>query len=402
MGVVYKARDTRLNRLAAIKVLPPAATISQERKLRFFQEARAASALNHPNIITVYEIDRTDGVDFIAMEFVEGKTLDRLIPGRGMRLRDLFKYSVQIADALAAAHGAGIVHRDLKPGNVMVTETGLVKVLDFGLAKLTQPAEVSDTDLTRTMKGPGGGLRTTEGTVLGTAAYMSPEQAEGLEVDTRSDIFSFGLLLYEMVTGHRAFQGASQMSTVAAIIMQEPVPVGEAAPGLPGELERLINRCLRKDRNQRWQAMADVKITLEELKREEDAGRLALGAAKARPLRRPAGWVVALVVVAAAAALLGAWLGGGRGAAGRPAYDLRPLTADSGLTFQPAISPDGTLLAYASDRAGNGVSTCGSGRSPAASPSSSRRRRWTTWSPRFPPTAARSPSARTGTAAGSF
>lgn len=353
MGVVYKARDIRLNRLAAIKVLPPSATLSRERKLRFFQEAKAASALNHPNIVTVYEIDHIDGLDFIAMEYVDGKTLDRLIPRKGMRLSNVFKYSVQIADAIAAAHGVGIVHRDLKPGNVMVTETGLVKVLDFGLAKLTQPSEVSDTDLTRTVKGLGGALRTGEGTIMGTAAYMSPEQAEGLEVDGRSDIFSFGLLLYEVVTGRRAFQGASQMSTVAAIIMQDPAPVREVAQGIPVELERVINRCLQKDRNQRWQAMADVKISLEDLKREDEAGRLEQGTQKPRPSPRPLVWLAAAFLVAAVA-ILGTWLGGRGASRPQPTFDLRPLTADAGLTFQPAISPDGTLLAYASDRAGNG------------------------------------------------
>ncbi|MCP5120633.1 MAG: serine/threonine protein kinase, partial [bacterium] len=195
MGVVYKGRDTKLNRFVAIKILPAEKVNNPERKRRFIQEARAASALNHPNIVTVYEIDEQDGVDFIAMEFVPGQTLDELIPRRGMRLDEVLKYSVPIADALAKAHSAGIVHRDVKPGNIIASEDGLVKVLDFGLAKLTEAGTNSEQDATVTMVA-GQKPRTEDGLVVGTVAYMSPEQAEGRKVDTRSDIFSFGSMLY--------------------------------------------------------------------------------------------------------------------------------------------------------------------------------------------------------------
>jgi serine/threonine protein kinase len=193
MGVVYKGRDVRLNRSVAIKVLPADKVSDPERKRRFIQEARAASALNHPNIITIYDIGNESGIDFIVMEYVEGKTLDQRIPRKGMKSSEVLKLGVQMADALAKAHSAGIVHRDLKPSNVMVTDDGLVKVLDFGLAKLTEVSETGE-EGTRT-------LQSEEGTIIGTLSYMSPEQAEGKKVDARSDIFSFGAVLYEMVTG---------------------------------------------------------------------------------------------------------------------------------------------------------------------------------------------------------
>jgi eukaryotic-like serine/threonine-protein kinase len=186
---------------------------------------------------------RADGVDFISMEFVAGKTLDRLIPRHGMHLADALKYTVQIADALAAAHLAGIIHRDLKPGNVMVNEQGLVKVLDFGLAKLTETVPHDDDIATRTLKTPD----TQEGTILGTAAYMSPEQAEGKTVDARSDIFSFGSVLYEMLTGRRAFQHDTKVSTMAAILREDPKPASQIVEALPAEIERILKRCLRKD-----------------------------------------------------------------------------------------------------------------------------------------------------------
>ena len=202
MGVVYKARDTHLDRFVAIKVLHPDTVADPQRKARFVQEAKAASALNHPNIVHIYDIGTDAGVDFIAMEYVAGKALDQLIPRKGMRLNEALKIAVQIADAMARAHEAGIVHRDLKPSNLMVDEHGVVKVVDFGLAKLTETAEPSGDATTRTAP-----AKTEEGAIVGTVAYMSPEQAEGRALDGRSDIFSFGAVLYEMVTGRRAFSG---------------------------------------------------------------------------------------------------------------------------------------------------------------------------------------------------
>ena len=214
MGVVYKARDTHLDRFVAIKVLPPESLADPERKRRFTQEAKAASALNHPAIVTIHDITHADGTDFIAMEYVQGKTLGELIGRKGLRLKDTLTYAIQAAGALAKAHAVGIVHRDLKPSNIMVTDDGLVKILDFGVAKLTTSNDLDgeESSAAPTMTGHDR-LETTAGTIVGTAAYMSPEQAEGKKVDARSDIFSFGAVLYEMATGTRAFQGTTPALT---------------------------------------------------------------------------------------------------------------------------------------------------------------------------------------------
>ena len=229
MGVVYRAFDTHLDRTVAVKVLRPDAIASPDRKRRFVQEAKSASALNHPGIVHIYDIDSAnlaDGpIDFIAMEFVPGKTLDQYIGKSGLSLKDALKYGIQIADALSRAHAAGIVHRDLKPANIIVADDGRVKLLDFGLAKLT---EVSDGDpASATVTAARENPQTEEGAILGTVAYMSPEQAEGRKVDRRSDIFSFGSVLYEMVTGRRAFEGTNKISTLAAILHTEPKATSE-------------------------------------------------------------------------------------------------------------------------------------------------------------------------------
>jgi Tol biopolymer transport system component/predicted Ser/Thr protein kinase len=343
MGVVYKARDTHLDRFVAIKVLPAEKVADPERKRRFVQEAKSASALNHPNIVTIYDIDQSSGVDFIAMEYVDGKTLDQLIPRKGMRLNEVLKYAVQIADALAAAHPAGIVHRDLKPANVMVTEKGLVKVLDFGLAKLTEPVGSDETRTTETLE-----PHTEEGTIVGTVAYMSPEQAEGKKVDARSDIFSLGSVLYEMVTGQKAFRGTSKMSTLAAILHQEPKPASEVGQAIPADLEKLIGRCLRKDPERRIQHMDDVKLTLLELKEDSDSGRLqaAPAAAKqAKPLRLVIGatTVVALIAIAVAGWY---WLSRQRSAEVETPLKAIPLTSYAGYETIPSFSPDGNFVAF--------------------------------------------------------
>ncbi len=225
MGVVYRAFDTHLDRAVAIKVLRPDATASPDRKRRFVLEAKSASALNHPGIIHIYDIDTADlpegPIEFIAMEFVPGKTLDQCIGRSGLSLKDTLKFGIQIADALARAHAAGIVHRDLKPGNIIVGDDGRVKLLDFGLAKLTEKSEGDPDGLTATMATEDG-PQTEEGAIVGTVAYMSPEQAQGQKVDGVSDIFSFGSVLYEMVTGRRAFDGPNKISTLSAILHFEP------------------------------------------------------------------------------------------------------------------------------------------------------------------------------------
>jgi Tol biopolymer transport system component/predicted Ser/Thr protein kinase len=340
MGVVYLARDTHLDRPVAIKILPPERVADLGRKRRFVQEAKAASALNHPNIITIYDISSDQGVDFIAMEYVAGKALDQMMGRKGLPLRETLKYAVQMADALAAAHEAGIVHRDLKPGNVMVTEKGLVKVLDFGLAKLVEPFEPEGSATVTLEPAP----HTEEGTIVGTVAYMSPEQAEGKKVDARSDIFSFGSVLYEMVTGRRAFQADSKLSTLTALLHREPEPIG---PEAPPELHRIISRCLRKDPARRFQHMEDLKVALEELKEESDSGALAAPAAKP-PVRRVS--PLLLVGVAGAVALAAAawfWFRRAPSPAPQAALTPVPLTSYSGLEDHPSFSPDGTQVAFA-------------------------------------------------------
>src|ERR1700735_4312572 len=258
MGVVYRAFDTHLDRSVAVKVLPSTAVANADRRARFSQEAKSAAALSNRHIITIFDIDtgQVDGqpVDFIAMEYVAGKTLDRLIGRKGIRLNEALRYAIQIADGLAAAHGAGIIHRDLKPANIIVNEQGDVKILDFGLAKLSDPEEPDVYAATESVHLEAM-LKTEAGTIIGTVAYMSPEQADGHKVDERSDIFSLGAVLYEMITGRRAFAGDSKLSTLAAVVHNEPKPMGQAAEDVPREVERIIMRCLRKDPERGWQSM---------------------------------------------------------------------------------------------------------------------------------------------------
>jgi serine/threonine protein kinase len=226
MGVVYKARDQRLGRMVALKLLPASVTSNLERQLRFAQEGKAASALNHPNIVTIYEIDTVGETTFIAMEYIEGQTLARRIPREGLALAEVLRYSIQIAEALSAAHTAGIVHRDLKPANIMITPQGQAKILDFGVAKLIDdglPGRDSNAGTT-SQPTETTTFQTKKGIIVGTCAYMSPEQAQGLSTDARSDVFSFGSVLYEMLTGNRAFAGNTGLSTMAAILHQEPKP----------------------------------------------------------------------------------------------------------------------------------------------------------------------------------
>ena len=336
MGVVYKARDTHLDRFVAIKRLPPEKVADQERKARFVQEAKAASALNHPNIITIHDISSDAGHDFIAMEYIAGKTLDQLIGRKGLKLNDVLRYAIQIAGALAKAHAAGIVHRDLKPSNIMVTADGLVKVLDFGLAKLTERG-TSESDSTVTLA-----VMTEEGGIVGTAAYMSPEQAEGRKVDARSDIFSFGSVLYEMVTGQRAFQGDSKMSALAAILQKEPKPLGAE---IPHELEKIIARCLRKDPGRRYHDMDDVRIALEDLKEESDSGRLSTSLTPVR--RRARRWVAVTVTAFAVALVIAAgWLLWQQFGGDSPSPRLVQLTSYPGDEWYPTFSPDGNQVAF--------------------------------------------------------
>src|SRR5687767_5042511 len=275
MGEIYKALDRRLQRFVAIKVLSAEKAGDSDMRRRFLQEAQAASALNHPNIITIYDILSEGDTDFMVLEHVQGASLVEVLARGPLPVAQVVNYGVQVADALTAAHAAGIVHRDLKPGNVMVTHAGRVKVLDFGLAKLTfgGPVEQTGPDAPTAVRPP----MTVEGSVMGTVNYMSPEQAEGKRVDGRSDIFSFGLLLYEMMTGRRGFDSDSALSTLTAILRDEVRPIPEFVPNAPPKLEQLINRCLRKKPEERFQSMQEVHAHLLAMKAAADSA-IQLGA----------------------------------------------------------------------------------------------------------------------------
>jgi serine/threonine protein kinase/Tfp pilus assembly protein PilF len=265
MGEVYLAQDTKLDRKVALKILPADVAADQTRMRRFVQEAKAASALNHPNIITIHEIEQIDLVNFIATEFIDGKTLRERI-NAGMKLGEILEVAIQAASALAAAHAARIIHRDIKPENIMVRPDGYIKVLDFGLAKLTEPRDsVTDPDAaTRAM------VNTGAGTVMGTAVYMSPEQAKGTKVDERTDLWSLGVVLYEMMTGRVPFLGETPTETISLILQKEPAPLTRYALEAPAELERIVNKALTKNCEERYQSAKDLLIDLRNLKRKLD------------------------------------------------------------------------------------------------------------------------------------
>jgi serine/threonine protein kinase len=263
MGEVYLAEDKRLGRKVALKLLPATFTTDEDRLRRFEQEARAASALNHPNIITIYEIREAAGSHIIATEFVEGETLRHLLSRSALTLSEALNIAIQVADALSAAHKAGIIHRDIKPENIMVRPDGYVKVLDFGLAKLSEQATPAVAAEAPTIQ-----VRTGSGIVIGTAGYMSPEQARGLGVDHRSDIFSLGAVMYEMLARRKPFEGDTPSDTLAAILKTDPPPLARVAPGLPSELVRIVNKSLRKDREERYQVVKDLWLDLKALKQE--------------------------------------------------------------------------------------------------------------------------------------
>lgn len=334
MGVVYKARDQSLQRVVALKSLPSELTADADSQSRLLEEARAASALCHPNIVAIHDLVEEDGCRFLVMEYVEGRNLAELIPARGLPLRDGLRYGAQIADALAAAHEAGITHRDLKPGNVMLTETGRIKVLDFGLAlRATAP---QSREPSRTLPET---PECVETTIAGTAPYMSPEQAQGLPCDNRSDIFSFGALLYHMLAGVAPFSGPTAVAILGAVVHQEPDPLRPRRPDVPLEVERIVRRCLRKDPARRYQHMGDVKLALEEALEELDAPRAS--AVRTSGIRRT-GWALAGAALAAASLLL--WQSRS-GSAERVAPPVQ-LTSLPGHEESPALSPDGAYVVF--------------------------------------------------------
>ena len=323
MGAVYRAYDTQLRRAVALKVLPPEYAADPGRRSRLLREARVASVLNHPNIVGIHEVGSDNGVDFIVMELVEGKPLGDVIPAKGLPLGKALDYAGQIASGLAKAHAGGVVHRDLKPGNIMLTRDGMVKLLDFGLARQVELGEGHDTTLT------------VEGEIMGTPAYMSPEQAQGKPVDVRTDVFSFGCVLYQMVSGHQAFEKDSAIATLAAVVEQEPRPL---PPGVPRELERIIARCLRKDPTGRFQHMDDVKVELEEVKEELEPG----------PTPRRGRRIFRIAAITVAGLLLSTAVLVWRLRETMPSggFKVVPLTSYPGLESYASFSPDGNKVAF--------------------------------------------------------
>ncbi|HVS82218.1 MAG TPA: serine/threonine-protein kinase [Pyrinomonadaceae bacterium] len=266
MGEVYLAQDTKLDRKVALKILPAEVASNEDRMKRFVQEAKAASALNHPNIITIYEVEQIDSVNFIATEFIDGLTLRaRMRNTSPMKLAEVLNAAAQIASALSAAHAAGIVHRDIKPENIMLRRDGIVKVLDFGLAKLTERLPPDSVDAEAATKAL---VHTEPGVVLGTVAYMSPEQARGMAVDARTDIFSLGVVIYEMVAGQAPFGGATRSDLIVALLERDPPPLARFTAEAPAELERLVMKTLAKDREERYQTAKDLLIDLKGLKQK--------------------------------------------------------------------------------------------------------------------------------------
>ncbi|MCA1626204.1 MAG: protein kinase [Acidobacteria bacterium] len=265
MGEVFLAEDTELERLIALKILPQDLANDTERMRRFVQEAKSASALNHPNIITIHEIGKTDKTHFIATEYIEGETLHSRLKSERMNFKSVLDVAIQVISALDAAHRAGIVHRDIKPENVMIRPDGVVKILDFGIAKLTEKKVATiDAEAATTIKAEG----TTPGTIIGTASYMSPEQAKGKPVDARSDIFSFGVVLYESLSGKQPFEGENAMDVIGSILNKEPVPIQQLIPEVPQEIGRIISKTLKKDREERYQTAKDLLIDLKDVKQD--------------------------------------------------------------------------------------------------------------------------------------
>src|SRR5882762_8972408 len=294
MGEVYRARDTRLERTVAIKILPAQFSSDPVRKQRFEREAKTISSLNHPHICTLHDIGHQDGIDYLVMECVEGKTLAKRLEKGPLPLDQVLKFGAQIADALDKAHRSGIVHRDLKPGNIMLTPAG-AKLLDFGLAKPALPLATAATLTAAAKQSP----VTEQGTIIGTFQFMSPEQVEGKEVDGRSDIFSLGAVLYEMLTGRRAFEGKSQLSVASAILEKEPAPISSVKPMTPPALDHAVKKCLAKPPDERWQSASDLASELKWITEDGSQAGPAVRAIAPGKIQRALPWLMACVLLIA-------------------------------------------------------------------------------------------------------
>jgi serine/threonine protein kinase len=347
MGEVYRARDTRLERTVAVKVLPARLSTSPESRQRFDREARVISQLSHPHICALYDVGHQDGVDYLVMEYLEGETLaDRLVKG-GLPTEQVLRYAIEIADALDKAHHDGIVHRDLKPGNVMLTKSG-VKLLDFGLAKAVLPPSSAPATALPTMTP----ALTQEGTILGTFQYMAPEQLEGKEADTRTDIFAFGTVLYEMATDRKAFSGKSQASLISSIMASEPAPISSISPMTPPALDRVVKTCLAKDPDDRWQTAHDVAVQLRWIQESGSVAGLPLPVLVRRKTRERIAWILAALSTVGVIALAAlsfrhqpVEMRVTRFAVFPPEKSAFTPVGES-ASAQPALSPDGRFLAF--------------------------------------------------------